>query len=169
MRICCPLPLICCLLLSLTAAVPASADAASDAKKAIEAGYAKINAAIAANDSQGVGVFLAKDVTITSKSGRTLRKQPYLASLREFGNASKFAKITTKIEKFDLQKDKAFVSVREKLTATLIGVANGKDAPIVMNSASNAVWVRVGNGWQMLRTKETMSAATVDGKPIPIQ
>ena len=158
-----------CCGIGLAAVIPAMADPAADARKAIEANYTQMAKAYAGKDSFAYGAFLAKDVVFLPKSGQTLRKQPYLAGVRELFTKSKSIQLASKIEKFALQKEKAVATVRQKVTALMHNGQTDKDELFVIVQLNEAVWVRSGSNWLLQKEKEVSSTLTIGGKSVPFR
>ncbi len=158
-----------CLLLIGAGLRPATADATSDVRKAIEANYAQMAKAYSAKDPLAYGAYLTKDAQFVPKKGQTLRKQPYLAGVREMFDKSKSVQLTSKIEKFALQNDKAIATMRQKVVATMHNGRTNKDELLVIVQSNEAVWARAGSNWQLQKEKELSSTLTIGGKSVPFR
>jgi ketosteroid isomerase-like protein len=162
-----PLTLCFCLLLSLISVAPCSADAASDARKAIQANYNKLNAALAQRNLGVYRRFYTKDAWTSDPEGERLlkKKESMLLSVLMLSKYS--VKITTQITKFALQKDKAIVTVRENMTLAGQREQDGEKVDMKGIWVKQHTWLRSGGGWKIGAVKRISAQVLNNGQPLP--
>lgn len=145
----------------------ARADAASDAKKAVEANFAKMAAAITKKDVNGYTQFLTDDFVNITKGGQRKNKQQEAATIGQAVQMAKSMKFRIKMTKFALQNGKALVTANVTGTLVLPNPQTKKDSTLVGDSVEEFVWVKSGSSWKIKQEKELSSKMTVDGKVLP--
>lgn len=150
----------------LTAA--ANADAAADARKAIQAAYTSENAATAKKDAKGALAAYASDYEQTSSKGTKIN----MAQIRQLV-PQVFAMATTIKDKTTIQKfamkgsSKAIVTAKRQTEMTMVNPQTQKPAKAAMDAVTEDIWVKGAKGWQIKRSKALSEKQTLDGKPIP--
>jgi len=151
---------------------PALADAKSDAQKAIQAVYNKINAATLRKDAKAVLSYYADNIVVNA-GGQSLTKtqirqlQAQMSAMPQI----KPTKATSVIQKFSLQGgDTATCTVRNVAAVQMPAPAGSAQAgkPLVIASDGTAqdTWKKTGKGWLLVRSDVLSAKSTMNGKPL---
>ncbi len=155
-----------CLCLTGASLRPASADATADARKAIEANYAKMAAALNKKDADGYTQFYTDDYVKISKDGQKKNKAQATADLKAALQQMKTAKFAIKVVKFALQQGKATANAQLNLAMSAPNPSTGKISQVTVNAVNEFIWVHSGTAWKIKQSKDMSSKMTVDGKPV---
>lgn len=141
------------------------ADATADARKAIEAQYAKIGAAMAKKDIDAVAKFCAPDWKNKAANGKTMTLEEWKTTLKigiqQFGTV----KFSVKVKTVKLKGNVATVSNDQTFEATVVDAGDNKTHIFKQVEDCNDVLVKTPKGW-LLKSSETVSAKEYrDGKP----
>ncbi|MDQ2686712.1 MAG: hypothetical protein M3Y28_02480 [Armatimonadota bacterium] len=161
------------LLLSATPAlqIASHADATADVRKAIQAVYAKQDAAAAHKDISGMMNTLAKDYNATERNGRTITHLESQQAMTKIFPVLKQISAHTVIEWIDVRDTQATVVTRSRTTTVVDGTLMRDkqivaDTPIVADAIARALWVKTNAGWKIRRLHVLSSITTIIGKQI---
>ena len=155
--------------LSMGIIVPfaARADAAPQARGAIQAAYDREDAAVRRKDVRGVLVNCAPNFQFITQNGtRGNLADARQGLVSQFQTPSSFVAKTT-IQKFTLQGNKAVVTVQEYQSRTVVPKAkHAHPHKIVTIGIDEDTWVKHGNRWlremsKMIRQKQTLDGRTI--------
>jgi ketosteroid isomerase-like protein len=141
------------------------ADATADARKAIEAQYAKIGAALAKKDIDGVAKFCAPDWKNKAANGKTMTLEEWKTALKvgiqQFGTV----KFSVKVKTVKLKGNMATVTNDQTFEATVADSTDNKTHTFKQVENCNDVLVKTPKGW-LMKASETVSVKEYrDGKP----
>jgi hypothetical protein len=155
--------------MGLTLAPKVHADAAAEVRKAIQAAYARGDAAMAKKDANTILSLYAPDYEQTGLKGQktTLAQAKQIIPM-VFQQAQTIQSKTT-IQKFSMKGKEAVVTVKQRATLTAMNPQTQKTAKVVIDETSEETWTKTAKGWQMKRSKTLAEQQTVDGKPVPTQ
>lgn len=153
--------------LLLAGARPASADATSDAQRAIQATYDKMNAALAAKNVNAALAYQARDFVATDLNGQKKTTAQLRADMLQVMPAVQSLRSVSRIQQFSLQGNTATVTVGETVRMTLVNPQNRQKANMMSNGVSRDTWVKQNGGWRLKRSQSLSSKSTVNGKPVP--
>lgn len=158
------LALVCLLPLSSTATL---ADATSDAKKAIQGIYDKVDAAAGKKDVKGVTSHLTSDYQSLSAKGVKLGDAAQLKTQVEMVfKQVQSIKAKSQIQKFALKGSTATVTVKQNGTIVVMNPQTRKPSVVAVESVSEDIWVKSSGSWKEKSSKNTSSKQSMDGKPI---
>jgi ketosteroid isomerase-like protein len=157
--------LVLCLLTCAASGV-AQADATSDARKAIQAIYNKIDGAVARRDFKGAFASHAPDYYYIDAKGRKLT----LAQLRRVTprilDAMRTYKSKTTLQKLTLKGNTASVVSRDHTEATFVNPQTQKNARVVVDSVLHETWIKSKQGWLRKSARNVSSRQQLDGRVI---
>lgn len=167
----CRIAHIFCLLLCFFAAnlTAAFADVTADARKAIEANYAKMSASIDKKEVKGYAQFFTDGARLTNEEGKRVLMKKEIALLTNLMRTANSAKATIQITKFALRKGKAVATIREHTTMVFPGERAGADDEMKGIVVKEQTWTRSGGGWKIKTVKQISSQIIVNGKPMTNQ
>ena len=145
---------------------PATADATSDARKAIEDTLTKMTAAVNKRDVKGYAQYLTEDFVNISKSGPRKTKQQEVAQMSSVFQQSKSVKYAAKVQKFALQNGTGVATVGISVAIGLPNPQTKKDVKMTGEAVEEFTWVKSGSGWKLKQEKEKSSKMMLDGKPL---
>ena len=151
----------------LALSVRARSDAASDAKKWIQAAYNRENAAAIRRDVDGVLADTAPDYVSVSPRGGSTPLRLIKPRLRPLLEAMRVKRATTRVTKVVLKGPEAHVATTEHVVAVLANPETQRPANLVIDSTTESVWVRGGKGWLKKRSRSHDVRRSMDGKPLP--
>jgi hypothetical protein len=165
--------------LFLGSSVPASADATSGARKAIEAAYAKQSAAVAKGDVQAYASTFTRDFYGTDLSGKkkeTLEQRKLL--LRNVSKNSPSIQRNVTIRSFSVKGNTATVVAFEVVDAMPLvtvlpdprakqtGAATQKRLKLHAETTTRDIWIKSGSQWLRKRSATLSEKQLLDGKPV---
>lgn len=146
---------------------PVADKATEEAKKAVAAAYAKLDAAFTDKNLAPLDEIFVPDFTQAGKDGQTRT----LAQLKQLNQASLAAAETvlyrTALLSFTLSKQnpkEATATQRTYLEITLVNPQNQQETRIVARSRSEDSWIQTETGWKCKRIKILNSQQTVNGR-----
>ena len=153
-------------LLTCAASGVAQADATSDARKAIQAIYNKVDQAVARRDFKGAFASHAADYYYIDAKGRKIT----LAQLRRVTprimDAMQSYKSKTTLQKLTLKGNTASVVSRDHTEATFVNPQTQKSSRVVVDSVLQESWIKTKQGWQRKWARNISSRQTLDGRAI---
>jgi ketosteroid isomerase-like protein len=160
------LPAVC---LSLTSAslTTVRADAASDAKKAIQNQLNTMASALNKKDAKGFTQFYAADYVSISKNGARQTLQQEMQGLDFLLKQAKSMKFTLKLNKLALKNGKALTTATLDGVFTMANPQTKKDSKLEANAVQEMTWVKSGNAWRIKQAREISNKSKIDGQPMP--
>jgi ketosteroid isomerase-like protein len=149
----------------LSCSAIALADAVTDAQKAIQAQYTRLNAATMKRDTAGIFAIYSADFVGVDVKG----KKHSIADLRQqtqiLFNQARIITGTSKVQSVTLKGATALVRVAEH--SKLIGTdpQTRTDATIVMDTTCDDVWVFVNRNWILTKSKTRTAKSSLNGRP----
>lgn len=141
------------------------ADSSADARKAIAAAYAKMNAAAAKKDADGIFALHTEDYTETDVKGKKHTIAELKQQLPQIFRLAKSIKANTVIDSFSLKGSKAVVVNHDHSQIVLQNPQNPEQtATLVVDSKSEDTWVKGPKGWQQKLSKSLSAHQTLNGK-----
>ncbi len=156
------------LLAVVTFAPLAHADAASDARKAIQTAYDRENAAAARKDVNGMFANETSDFEDITKEGRKVNLTEMRAQLGRVMAGIQSIKATTTIQKFSLKGQQAIVVAKGHAEMTGVNPNNHSTVKAIIENTSEDLWVKTKRGWLQKRSKTLTESThtTINGKPV---
>jgi uncharacterized protein (TIGR02246 family) len=140
----------------------AFADAAADAKKAIAAGYAKMDSAVAKRDLDGYLSVHAPDYVAISRRGHKSGVADMRKNLTQVFATTRSRRASTRIQKLALKGDTAVVTVAQKGEVVMVHPTDpSRFGTVHANGLTEATWVKRGGRWLMKESRELKSEARV--------
>lgn len=149
-----------CFLTSLMS-LPVQADAATDARSAIKAIYAKIEAGVVKGDLQLLVAAMAPDYVQLDRTGEEQRrmtpeqKRKWVFMVKHLAQRAhidiKSEKITTR--RFHFLNNTATATMQCRSEFTMMDLKTDKTSINKVNSISEMVWVRSGKTWLVKRQR----------------
>ena len=156
------------LLLGVLALPSARADATGEARKAIQAAYDKMNAALARKDVKGAFTVLTPDVEQITLDGRKFDAAQMRQQMTQALAAAKSVKSQTTVQKLTLKGGStAQVLVRSRVAIVLTDPQTNKPITFVGEETSQDTWIKTARGWLGKRSKTLSKKETVNGRPMP--
>ncbi len=143
--------------------VSAVADGTAETKKAIQAQYDKMDAALAKKDLSGYVKFCSKDFVNIDEKGQKAGLEATKAQMKQIIDASTAFKSNSAILKLTAAGKSAIVRVKQHVACTIN--APGAPAPqkLVIDAESEDTWNKTGSGWLIAKSK-TISQNVTPGK-----
>ena len=155
-----------CTLLSV-APVAIRADAASDAKAAIQAVYNKETAAVNKKDVKGSLAIYAPDYVEIGLSGKKRSLAETKKQMQSLFEGQEKIKLKQTITKVTLAGNQATVLVKQHLEMTIVEPQTQTKLISTSDARVEDIWVKSGkSGWLKKQSKTLSEKATVDGKPV---
>ena len=155
---------------------PALADAASEARRAIQAAYDGMDAAIVRKEEKGAFAFHAPDHVATFRDQEVTLAQSRRA-LADLLDGARYIRSTTTIENFTLREGgkEALVTAKGYFKASIYDAATDGRVLLAMTAYTRDTWVRSGKGsgsggrrWLLKRSRVLSMNVTRNGKPVPV-
>ena len=145
------------------------ADPAADARRAIQAAYASMQAALDRGDPSGATAYFAPGFTFTDTHGRRSETAQQRQTFRELFAAAQSVSDTVTVLTFRRAgPDRATVVQRGRLVVILpAGTPTGRPSKGVHVLTARDFWVRTAHGWRVRHEQALSSTFTVNGKPLP--
>ena len=153
-----------CSLVCATAGV-AFADAASDARKSIQASYDAESAALGKQDVDAVFRSYAPDYVSVDKKGKKDTLEQTKSSAKAVMSAMKTLMVTQKVQTCALKSGQATVVVKRHI----IGVMQIEAKPaqkLLGDETAEELWAKTGAGWLRKRSKTLSQTMTMNGVPM---
>ena len=131
----------------------ALAETPAQARKAIEAIYAKEMAALARRDIDTVFAYQTPDYVAISKSGQRLSREQANQMGRQL-TLMKSVDAKTKIVAFTLKGETALVRTQNRLRATAADPQTGKPLSAVIDGVEDDTWVKRSGKWLIKQSRE---------------
>lgn len=146
----------------------APADAIPAARKAIQAAYDHMDAAIRHRDERGAFAFHAPDHVATFE-GQEVGMAQSRQALGDLLDGARYIRSTTTIESFVLNGGReALVTNKSYFKASVYEPATDSRALVTMTSTARDTWIRDARGrWLLKRTRILSLNATRNGRPVP--
>jgi uncharacterized protein (TIGR02246 family) len=157
------------LCLGLTLAPKARADAAAEARKAIQAVYARGDAAMTKKDANAILSLYTPDYEQTSLKGQKITLAQAKQAIPMLFQQAKTIQSKTTIQKFSLKGSEAVVTVKQHATLTALNPQTQKTSKLVVDETSEDTWAKGAKGWLMKRSRTLAEQQMLDGKPLPAQ
>jgi ketosteroid isomerase-like protein len=145
----------------------ASADATSDARKAIEARFGKMSAALNKRDGKAYTQFFAPNFVSIGERGNRQDSRQMSRLIDAVMKMSQSLKHTWKTEKFTLQSGKAIHTVRQDIAMTMTDPQTGRNASMRQQPVEEFTWTKGKSGWLITQYKTLSSKMSVNGKTMP--
>ncbi len=154
-----------CSLVCATAGV-AFADAASDARKSIQAAYDAESAAIGKHDVNATYRAYTSDYVSINEKGDKKNLEQSKASAKSMMAVMKTLTVTQKVQTLTLKKsDQAIVTVKTHVSGATVGDAKTAQK-LLADETDEDLWVKTGTGWLRKRSKTLSQTMTINGVPI---
>jgi ketosteroid isomerase-like protein len=153
-----PIALLACLLSIAT--LPVHADDLHAAHKAIEAQYARLEAAVARQDASPLDGFATSDVRVLDVQGGELDAGQWTSVLQQ--GAAMGLKVSTKVEAVAWEGETVRAVARWSLHR---GMRQGASIAMARQEVvAHDVWVRIGAEWRLRRSAAVRSKIWVNGE-----
>jgi len=154
-------------LLSLLTAPAARADTPSEARKAIQATYDKMNAAFSRKDVKSAFAYLTPDFEQITFEGQRVGAAPMRQQMTQALAAAKSMRSQTTVQKLTLKGGTAEVLVRSRVIIVLNDPRTNKPLTVAGNETSQDTWIKTSRGWLAKRSKTLSKKETINGRPVP--
>jgi uncharacterized protein (TIGR02246 family) len=144
-----------------------AADATADAKKAIQAAYNKMNAALERKDVNGAFSVLTPDAEQITLQGQRLSAAQMRQQMTQGLAQARSIRSRTTVQKVTLKGNQALAVVRSQVSFVVTDPQSGRDAKIAADEVSDDTWIKTAQGWRAKRSKTTRQKQTVNGQPVP--
>ena len=152
------------LVATLLLAATLGAHAQTDDRSAIQAAYDRANLAGSKHDIKGACAHYTDNYENISSKGKSSKGAGERNMQIDFLLHTKTFLGTTKITAFRLEKNKAFVQVKEHVECLTQDPESRKFVHLVEDDICNDEWTKTPQGWRLARSKNVNSNITVDGK-----
>lgn len=159
------------IILALACIMPAvaRADAASDARKAIQAVYAKRDAAEQKKDIDGSLSALTPDFVFVAKDGQKGDAKLLKRRLTPLVTLMQSVKSKSEITKFALKGKQATATVKAHLEMLVVDPQTQVPQKLVADATSEDLWTKTTAGWLQKKMTTRTETATLDGKSVEDQ
>jgi ketosteroid isomerase-like protein len=147
------------------ASTPAFAGSAS-VQQALQTNYDRISAAFRSHQFKAVEAMMGPDVTLTTPTHETWKRDRILSDLRRQSAMIKDATWRRNVAAVTVHGNQAVATVRGKLHAIFAG-QGGKGHTFDLTSLSVDTWVRHGNKWQLKHADTRELHPQIDGQAMP--
>jgi ketosteroid isomerase-like protein len=146
----------------------ASASARKDARQQLTTIYSGLSKAFAQKNIAAYEKVLAKDFTVTDRTGKVLTRAVVLKSYSSQMKAMKNASWERKLISVVSKGSNTVVSVRSIIRADVSG-GDGKLHHLQIVASATDTWKSEGAKWVLLRSKLESTTGFLDGRQVNIQ
>ncbi len=147
----------------------AHADAAADARRAIQAVYTKRDAAEQKKDIDGSLSALAPDFVYVAKDGQKGDAKLLKRRLTPLISLMQSVKSKSVITKFALKGKVAAATVKSHVEMLVVNPQTQVPQKVVADATSEDLWTKTGSGWLQKKMTTKTETASLDGKSIDDQ
>ena len=143
----------------------ARADAASEARKSIQAAYDQENAALLKKDLKGTFARCRPDMQVIGPNNQPMTFAQMKQALADQLRLLQPTKSVTSIQKFALKGNQATCTVKDHSELTR-QIGKGKLSHFVMEGMEEDVWIKDKTGWMRKSIHLLSQSLTQDGRPM---
>lgn len=140
----------------------ALADTPAQARKAIEAIYAKDRAAMTRKDVDAIFANQTPDYVAISKAGKRLARDQANQMARQLTMA-KTVDVKSRILSFSLKGDTATARTKTHIYATIMNPQTNKPMAATMDGLTEDTWVKRGGKWLIKQMREIQTSQKLSG------
>ncbi len=140
----------------LTVSSAALADTPAQARKAIEADYVKIAAALSHKDLDAAFAYETPDYVAVSKNGTQLKRDDSHKMMRQISFADK-VKVRATIVTFALKGNIATVRHRGHIEASIMNPQTNQATKVSLDALTEDTWTKGSGKWLLKRSQELSS------------
>jgi ketosteroid isomerase-like protein len=145
----------------------AHADATTEARKAIQAAYDHMSAAVEKRELNGVTAFYTPDFEMTERGGTRNNLAASRRQIQFMLGMLKTIKATQVIQTFTLKGNQAVVTEHTHMDGIMLDPQTKRPHKFVGDNISQDIWIKGAKGWLQRRSQTLTERTTIDGKPQP--
>jgi ketosteroid isomerase-like protein len=142
------------------------ADNVQVVRKALDANYKTVSAALKGNKIDKVAALLTDDYIVVEKGGQQMNKSQVITQFRGLAGQLQNTKWQRTIKSVTLNGNQAIAIVDGKFSGD-VKAQDGKVHSLTQNATTKDTWIKTAKGYRLQRSEVQKNSMAMDGKVLP--